>query len=296
MWQAAYVKRLLIERLPSINVDIVPIKTTGDIIQDVALARLEGKAFFTKEIEDALLGGEVDLAVHSGKDVPTEQPDGLMIAGFLKRHTPFDAWISKSGDTLSALPAGARVGTSSLRRRALLASIRPDLAIDDLRGNVDTRLRKLDNGEYDAIVLAGAGLERLQMMDRITELLSPPLFPPAVAQGAIAIEQRLDDKPCDILLREILHAETSTAARAERTLLSTLEGGCQVPLGALAVIENGRLSMTASLLSLDGQLRIDGQLSGPVNHPERLGRQMANHLLANGGERILEEIRPSVCS
>lgn len=291
MWQAEYVKKLLIDRDQTLAVEIVPIKTTGDIIQDVALARLEGKAFFTKEIEDALLNGDVDVAVHSGKDVPTEQPPGLTLSGFLKRHSPYDAWISKSGATMTELGAGSTVGTSSLRRRALLASLRPELVIKDLRGNVNTRLRKLKEGQYDAVILAGAGLERLGMIDEITELLDSTRFPPAVAQGAIALEQRKDDSYCTTLLKDIVDQETTVAARAERALLSTLEGGCQVPLGALSTIKNGQLTLLASLLSLNGKRRIDGSLIGRSDQPERLGRQMAEHLLAQGGDQILSDIR-----
>lgn len=291
MWQAEHVKTLIAARHRNVQVEVCTIKTQGDIIQDVALAALPGKAFFTKEIEDALLTGSVDIAVHSGKDVPTSLPEGLQLAGFLKRHTPLDAWISAGGATLATLPAGARVGTSSLRRRALVATLRPDLELRDLRGNVDTRLRKLREGQFDAIVLAAAGLERLSLMDRITELLDPRRFPPAVSQGAIAMEIRRDDPRIVELLGPLVDEKTTLCVRAERSLLARLEGGCQAPLGALASVEGGRLSLFASLLSPDGARRFDAREIRDPTDPERLGVSLADTLLAQGGKEVLEEIR-----
>jgi hydroxymethylbilane synthase len=291
MWQAHHVKKLLEAREPGLRVEVVPIKTTGDIIQDVALARLEGKAFFTKEIEDALLGNEVDLAVHSGKDVPTDQPEGLSVTGFIKRHTPFDAWVSRDGSCFDALPAGATVGTSSLRRRALIAHLRPDLAIEELRGNVDTRLRKLAEGQYDAIVLAAAGLERLGKSELITELMPAKRFPSAVAQGAIALETRSDDKEVNAIVDQIVDGITTQAVLAERALLRTLEGGCQVPLGALATVDDGRLTIVASLLSPDGSRRIDAQLVGDPGDAVAVGVSLAESLVGQGGGELLQMIR-----
>ncbi len=292
MWQANFVKDLLEKAHPGLAVDIVPIKTQGDIIQDVALARLEGKAFFTKEIEEALLESRVDIAVHSGKDLPTELPDGLVAAGFLKRHCPFDAWISASGDTLASLPPGGRVGTSSLRRRALVASLRPDLVLLDLRGNVDTRLRKLLEGQYDAILLAAAGLERLGMLDKATELLDPAVFPPAVSQGAIAVEMRQADETVAGLVVPLIDPPTTAAVRAERALLAALEGGCQVPLGALARIQGDQsLTLFASLLTIDGTVKVEAEARGNADAPEEIGNSLADTLRRKGGNEILASIR-----
>ena len=292
LWQAEYVKRLFLEVNPAWTAEIISIKTQGDIIQDVALARLEGKAFFTKEIEDALLAGTVDVAVHSGKDLPTEIPEGLTAAGFLKRHNPLDAWISASGQSLLELPEGATVGTSSLRRRALLGSLRPDLRTEDLRGNIDTRLRKLKEGRYDAIVLAAAGLERLGLLSEITELLEEYAFPPAISQGAVAVETRADDPVLASCLDAIIDPKTTAAVRAERALLAALEGGCQVPLGALARIsEAGELRLFAALLSLDGTRRIEASADGTSSAPEAVGESLAEMLRQQGGNDILRDIR-----
>lgn len=290
--QAELVKKLLLEARPESTVEIVPIKTRGDIIQDVPLAQLEGKSFFTKEIEDALLNREADIAVHSGKDVPTELPDGLVLAGFLKRHCPFDAWICSAGKSLAALEAGARVGTSSLRRRALVASLRPDLTLLDLRGNVDTRLKKLKDGQYEAIILAAAGLERLGLLSEVTELLDSTAFLPAVSQGAIAVEIRADDPFVAALTAPIIDKDTTCAVRAERALLAALEGGCQVPLGALArVTKADAMEMSATLLSPDGTSRVEASLKGDKKSPEKLGQSLAAALLKNGGADILRQIR-----
>lgn len=292
LWQANFVKESLQKAHPNLTVEIMPIKTQGDIIQDVALAQLEGKAFFTKEIEEALLADTIDIAVHSGKDVPTELPNGLRLGGFLKRHCPFDAWISASGESLSSLPAGAKVGTSSLRRRALVAALRPDLTLLDLRGNVDTRLKKLQAGQFDAILLAAAGLERLGLMDKVTALLDPVVFPPAVSQGAIAIEIRADDTTVRKQIAPLIDPDTTIAVRAERALLAALEGGCQVPLGALAhVTGNDEITLFATLLSLDGTRRIDAETRGPKSNPESLGELLAETLRTNGGTEILQTIR-----
>jgi hydroxymethylbilane synthase len=292
VWQADFVKKLLLEAHPELTVEIVPIKTRGDVIQDVALAQLEGKSFFTKEIEEALLNRQVDIAVHSGKDVPTELPDGLVLAGFLKRHCPFDAWICSAKKSLAALKPGARVGTSSLRRRALVASLRPDLTLLDLRGNVDTRLKKLKDGQYDAIILAAAGLERLGLLSEVTELLDSKAFPPAVSQGAVAVEIRADDPFVAAKTAPLIDEDTTCAVRAERALLAALEGGCQVPLGALArVTETGGLDMFAALLSTDGTRNVKARLQGDRNSPEALGQSLAVALFKNGGADILGQIR-----
>ncbi len=290
-WQAEFVRRQLAEHHPGLKVEVIEIKTQGDIITDVALASLPGKAFFTKEIEDALLKEAVDLAVHSGKDVPTELPAGLELAGFLERHRPLDAWIASAGHSLESLPPGARVGTSSLRRRALVRKLRPDVSILDLRGNVDTRLRKLDRGDFDAIILAAAGLERLGLGHRITALLDPSAFPPAVSQGAMALELRADDGETWTLVAPLIDEATTLSVTAERALLRALEGGCQVPLGALAAIDDRGIRLQGSLLAPDGTERIDGASRGGTHEAEVVGKRLAEELLAAGGDRILRQIR-----
>ncbi|MCP4599128.1 MAG: hydroxymethylbilane synthase [Proteobacteria bacterium] len=293
MWQARTVCEMLTERYHDLDFEIVTIKTLGDTIQDVALSKLPGKAFFTKEIEEALLDRRVDLAVHSGKDVPTELPNGLILAGFLKRHSPVDALLSRDESGFDRLQKGARIGTSSLRRRSLVAHLRPDLEILDLRGNVDTRLRKLDEGLYDAIILAAAGLDRLGLESRITERLDPQIFPPAVSQGAMAIETRSDDTSVLELLEPLTDKETGTAVTAERALLRTLEGGCQVPLGALATVKNGILKLSASIIAPDGSIRIDGTIEAIPEQAATIGQDLAKQLLERGGKEIMGMIRDS---
>ena len=292
MWQAETAAKLLESLNPGVEVEIVRIKTQGDILKDVALASLDGKAFFTKEIEQALLDRRVDLAVHSGKDLPTELPEGLVLAGFMTRHSPNDALLVRGGSgTLAGLPAGSTVGTGSLRRRALVANLRPDLELAELRGNVETRLAKLEKGVYDAIVVATAGLERLGLTDRISERLSTEAFPPAVSQGAMAFEIRDGDDGVRRMVERIVDDKTTLEATAERALLRELEGGCQVPLGALAKIEGARLGITASILSLDGSSRIDGTEEGAPEEAQSVGKRLAEQLLKRGGDRIMKEIR-----
>jgi hydroxymethylbilane synthase len=290
MWQARAVEKMLVGQHPELEVEVVVVKTLGDNIQDVPLSQLPGKAFFTKEIEDALSEKRIDLAVHSGKDVPTALPDGLVLAGFVKRHRPHDAWICNAGHSPLELPSGSVVGTSSIRRRALVSHLRPDLKILDLRGNVDTRLRKLDNGDYDAIILAAAGLDRLELEGRITQLLSLDDFPPAVCQGAIALEIRETDSDLLALLKPLVDKTTTVAATAERSLLRTLEGGCQVPLGAIAQISGDVLSLRASIVAPDGTLRVDDAIEAPCERAEQAGQELATRLLASGGNQILKEV------
>lgn len=287
MWQANEIKRQLAEVHPETSVEIVVIKTTGDINREVALSQLPGKAFFTKEIEDEMLKGGIDLAVHSGKDVPTKLPDGLKLAGFIARHSPLDAFISNTAKGLSELKPGDRIGTSSLRRRALIAHLRPDLEILDLRGNVDTRLRKLDEGEYEAILLATAGLERLNLEQRITARLDPGLFPPAVSQGAMALEIRGEDTALADLLQPLVHRETTLAVTAERAVLGFLEGGCQVPLGALAQVQGEELQITASIIAPDGSKRVTSELRGMSKKAREIGESLAQALLDKGGVEIM---------
>jgi hydroxymethylbilane synthase len=269
----------------------VHIETQGDKIQDVALSRLPGKAFFTKELEEAITDGRVDLAVHSLKDVETAMPTGLVLTAILEREDPGDALVARPGLRLDSLPHGARVGTSSLRRAAFLRRWRPDLDVADLRGNVPTRLRRLDDGDYDAIILAAAGLKRLGLGDRITDVVPFDVMLPAVSQGAIAIQLRADDERVAGWIEPMDHAPTRMRTTAERALLREVEGGCQVPLGAHATIHGDRMELAAAVASLDGAASVTGRISGPPRDAVMLGRGLAGDLLARGGEAILAAIR-----
>lgn len=294
IWQAEAVATMLRRANPGVEIEIVRIKTQGDVLKDVAIASLEGKAFFTKEIERALLDGKVDVAVHSGKDLPTELPQGLMLAGFMARHSPADALIVRGGSgTLRDLEPGSTVGTGSIRRKALLANLRPDLKVADLRGNVETRLSKLDSGLYDAIVIAVAGLERLGLTERISEILATDAFPPAVSQGAIALEIREGEVETMEMVGRIVDSRTTSEVAAERALLRALEGGCQVPLGALAKIDGALLRIKASILSRDGSERVDGEEEGDSGDADGVGARLAEQLIERGGDRIVREIRPA---
>ena len=291
LWQANHVKDTL-ERDLGIDVRIEIIKTTGDKITDVPLASVGGtKALFTKEIEEAMLAGNIDLAVHSMKDMPTILPDGLLIGAVPRREDPRDALLTRNGKGLDDLPEGARVGTSSLRRQVQLKRLRKDLEIITLRGNIDTRLRKLGEGQYDAIVLAAAGLKRLGWGDRITELLAPEKFLPAVGQGALAIEVREDDQELLGGLDCLRDPATETAIRAERAFLARIGGGCQVPLAAHAVVSNGAVNINAVVVSLDGGHSVSDSSSGPAPDAEKLGEELAARLLANGAAEIMDAIQ-----
>lgn len=282
LWQARWVA----EQLP--GAEIVTIKTTGDKITDVPLARAGGtKALFTKEIEEALLEGRIDLAVHSLKDMPAQIDPRLTIAAVPVREDPRDALV---GRKLAGLPAGAVVGTSSVRRAAQLRHLRPDLRIENLRGNVETRLRKLDDGRYDAIVLAAAGLRRLGLDARITELLDPEVMCPAIGQGALAIEARADDEQTLRVLAPLDNAAARAETTAERALLLDLGGGCQVPVGGLARLIGDLLRITAVVASPNGAQLIRVSLEGPASDPAGLGRRAAQELLSRGADRILEQV------
>jgi hydroxymethylbilane synthase len=286
LWQAEHVRRLLRERTGA-DAAIIVIKTAGDRAADVPFGQVGTKGMFLKEIEDALLDGRVDLAVHSLKDVPTELPAGLTLAAFLEREDVRDALVSRTGAGLGALPPGARVGTSSLRRQSQLRNYRADLEVAELRGNVDTRLGKLDRGDYDAIVLAKAGLDRLGLAQRITEILAVEVSLPAAGQGALTVEARADDTDLLERLKQLDHAETRASVAAERALLAALGGGCQIPVGAWARIENGELVLDAAVLSPDGSDCLRRQAAGSADRPEELGRNLAAALIANGADRIL---------
>jgi hydroxymethylbilane synthase len=270
---------------------IKEIATSGDKITDVALAKIGGKGLFTKEIEHELLSGVIDIAVHSMKDLPTELPEGLKIGAVPLREDPRDALISPRHAKLSRLPHGAAVGTCSLRRRAQLLAVRPDLQINDLRGNLDTRLKKVEEGVYDAILLACAGIRRLGRHEIISEALELDAIVPAVGQGALCIQVRQDDPFVDSLLEPLNHAESEMAIRAERALMAELEGGCQVPVGGHARMEKGRLVLYGVVASLGGERIVRAQDSGNPEEPEELGKRVAGRLIMMGAEEILEEIR-----
>jgi hydroxymethylbilane synthase len=288
-WQAESVRKQLFA-IAGVEAEIVIIKTAGDKMQQVPLTQLGGKGIFIKELEDALLDESIDLAVHSVKDIPTEVPRGLSFPAVCRRDDIRDCLISPTGATLENLRQGARVGTSSLRRQAQLLRLRADLDIRELRGNVDTRLRKVGDGEYDAIVLAKAGLDRLGLSQRISETFAPEVFMPAVGQGAIAVETRLGDNETGDLLSKLDDAETRAAIITERALLAALQGGCQVPIGAWARIERGEMVLEACVTSVDGQQQVKQRLTGAPDQGQQLGEQMARLLMETGAQTILEEV------
>ena len=290
LWQANYVAEAIRRRHPTMEVIIKHIVTTGDRILDVPLAKIGGKGLFTKELEKELLTGEIDLAVHSLKDMPTELPPGLTLGAITERLDAGDALISPRYKTIDQLPPGARVGTSSLRRKAQLLAYRPDLCITDLRGNLDTRLAKLLGQELDAILLAVAGLKRLGWEERITQILPQEICLPAVGQGALAIETRADDAALLEVLTFLHHEETAAAVTAERAYLNELEGGCQVPIGVYGRIEAGRLRLDAVILSADGRKSLRDSTAGEPVEAAVLGRDLAQRMFAAGGREILAEL------
>ncbi|MBI4842628.1 MAG: hydroxymethylbilane synthase [candidate division NC10 bacterium] len=295
LWQANHVAERLRAALAGLSVRLETIKTTGDRILDVPLAAIGGKSLFVKEIEEALLEARVDLAVHSMKDVPADLPPGLTIAAVTLREDPSDVLISRTGARLKDLPPGARVGTSSLRRQAQLLHYRPDLAVVGLRGNLDTRIRKLTGEGLDAIVVAAAGVKRLGWMDRISEFLSPDVCLPAIGQGALGIEMRESRvesrEPSMATIVEVLdHPETHTAVRAERAFLRRLGGGCQVPFAAHAEIAEGHLFLRGLVATPDGRHLLRGERRGTANEGEAVGIALAEDLLARGATEILQAI------
>jgi hydroxymethylbilane synthase len=296
LWQAEWVKSEIRRLHPGMEVTLNKIKTTGDKILDVPLAKVGGKGLFVKEIEEALLSGAADLAVHSMKDVPTDFPEGLHLPVICKREDPRDAFIARIKDSkftiqnFESLPKGASVGTSSLRRSCQLLSRRPDLKIEQLRGNLDTRLRKLDEGQFTAIILAAAGVKRLGWADRITEIISPEISLPAIGQGAIGIECRSDDAFINALVAPMNHPETSICVRAERAFLKKLEGGCQVPIAAHARLVGGKLVMDGLVGSITGDRIIKSHAEGPPDDAEILGISLAEAVLSQGAKEILDEV------
>ncbi|MDE5179603.1 hydroxymethylbilane synthase [Vibrio fluvialis] len=290
LWQAHYVKDALQAAHPGLEVELVTMVTRGDVILDTPLAKVGGKGLFVKELEVAMLEGRADLAVHSMKDVPIDFPEGLGLVTICEREDPRDAFVSNTYASLDELPHGAIVGTCSLRRQCQLKEARPDLVIKELRGNVGTRLGKLDAGEFDAIILAAAGLKRLKLEQRIRSFIEPEQSLPAVGQGAVGIECRLDDARLRELLAPLSHAETTDRVLCERAMNLTLEGGCQVPIGSYALLEGHDLWLRALVGEPDGSHIVRGEIRGPRQDAERLGVELANRLLANGARDILTKL------
>jgi hydroxymethylbilane synthase len=290
MWQAEHVAAALQAAHPGLRVELLGMSTQGDKILDTPLAKIGGKGLFVKELEQRMLAGEADIAVHSMKDVPVELPEGLHLPVIMEREDPHDAFVSNSHDSLDALPEGARIGTSSLRRQCQLAARRPDLQILPLRGNVNTRLKKLDDGDYDAVILAAAGLKRLGFGDRIRTAIAAEQSLPAIGQGAIGIECRSDDPRVNALIAPLHHDDTADRVRAERAFNARLEGGCQVPIGGHAVLEGDRLWLRGLVGEADGSELIEGEIRGPRSDAEALGTALAEELLGRGAERILKAL------
>ncbi len=290
LWQSNYVKGL-IEDLTGLPVELTIIKTTGDKILDVPLAKVGGKGLFTKELEVELLAGRVDLCVHSMKDVPTDLPEGCIIAATPQRVDPRDVIVSGADYNLDSLPKGAKLGTSSLRRRSQVVALRPDLEIVDVRGNLDTRMGKAENGELDAVILAAAGIKRMGWGDRITHFIETEQMVPAVGQGAIGIEIREDDDFMVDVCDKLTDPDTLTCVAAERVVMNRLEGGCQVPIGAYARIVDGELLMDAFVGSVDGATILRDQMRGSVEAPVELGEAMVVRLKEMGAETVLADVR-----
>ncbi len=291
MWQTQFVVDRLQEVTDAYEFEIVSLKTKGDKILNVALSKIGDKGLFTRELEAGLLSGEIAFAVHSMKDMPTELPEGLAISSVLKRHNPADVLISERYASFADLPQGAKIGTSSLRRRAQILHQRPDLEIHDLRGNLQTRMRKMREEQFDGIILAAAGVERLGWQEQITEQLSYDLCLPAVSQGVIGVETRSDDQEIIELVRLVNDLETQWCVTAERALLKSLEGGCQIPIAAYAEHHDGQLTLEGLVGSLDGNVLVRDKLDGAVEQAAQLGQQLAQRLAEQGGQAILEEIR-----
>lgn len=290
VWQAEFVGRELQRHHPGLHVELVGMTTRGDKILDTPLAKIGGKALFVKELEIGLLEGRADIAVHSMKDVPAEFPEGLHLPIIMAREDPRDAFVSNRYADISELPQGARVGTASLRRQCQLLERRPDLVVTTLRGNVNTRLAKLDAGEFDAIVLAASGLKRLGFTDRIRRELPPEESLPAVGQGALGIECRRDDEVVNRLIAPLLDEATERRVRAERAMLAQLEGSCQVPIGAYAELEGEELFLRGLVGTPDGTRVIRGELKGPAADGEKLGRLLGQKLYERGGREILAKL------
>ncbi len=291
LWQAEFVAREIRVKKPELEIETVIIKTKGDKILDVALSKIGDKGLFTREIENALIAEEIDLAVHSMKDLPSFLAPGLGLGAVLKRENPRDVLISNHGYTMATLPHNGLVGTSSLRRIAQLKNLRPDIQISDLRGNVETRIRKMAEHNMDAIILAYAGVSRLGLTDKITEVIDADSVLPAVGQGAIAVEIRNDDTETADIMEMINHLPTSITTQSERAFLRLLEGGCQVPIACLAQINDGEIHIEGLISSIDGQVLLRDSLSGRLDQAQEIGQQLAQTLLDRGGQQILQEIK-----
>lgn len=292
LWQTHWVLDRLAAAYPDIELKVISLKTKGDKILDVALSKIGDKGLFTKELDRGMLEGEIDLAVHSLKDVPTINPDGLIIGAITERWNPVDVFIAKNNMTLATLPAGATIATGSLRRRSQLLHYRPDLRTAEIRGNLNTRFQKFDESEdWDGLILAKAGVERLNFQARITEEIPFSIMLPAVGQGSLAIMCRANDAPTREVINILAHAESTTAALAERALLRRLEGGCQIPIGALGRVEGDRLALQACVGSLDGTTLVRDTLTGAVAEAERIGIELAEKLIGQGADKILKSLR-----
>ncbi len=292
MYQAEQVRAKIRKVNPGISPEIVIIKTKGDKILDVALSKIGGKGLFTKELEYALTGKKIDMAVHSLKDLPTDLPERFTVGAVLERADFRDALVSKNNKKLSELSAGDRIGTSSLRRQAGLLHLNKELHVTDIRGNINTRLQKMKEGHYDAVIMAAAGLIRLEMENHITEILDPETFIPAVSQGIIAVEIRTGDEHTQKICDAINHRETWQAACMERAFLNTLQGGCQVPAGCYTTRNESAVSITGFVASPDGRIYLKENMETPFGKMEETGRLLARKLIARGGDKILKEIRP----
>ena len=290
LWQAEHIRARLEALHANLKVELVTFVTQGDKILDTPLAKIGGKGLFVKELEAALLDGRADLAVHSMKDVPMALPEGLSLAVICEREDPLDAFVSNTYNSFDDLPQGAKVGTSSLRRKCQILKQRPDLEIIDLRGNVGTRLSKLDAGNYDAIILASAGLKRLGLAERIRHTLEPVVSLPAVGQGALGLECRSQDQAVLDLILPLMHAETNACVRAERAFNAYLEGGCQVPIAGYATLENGQIHLEGRVGSVDGQTLLKAKQVGLPEQAEQLGVKLAQDLLAQGAGEILKAL------
>ncbi len=291
MWQTEHIIELLKEKNPNLDFLVVPISTKGDKILDVPLAKIGDKGLFTKELEVALLNNEIDFAVHSVKDMPTNLPEGLKLGAMTKRHNSKDAYVSSKGVKFNDLPKGAKIGTSSLRRRAQLLNYRPDLNLVDIRGNVQTRLKRMKEQDMDGIILAVAGLERLGMEEHITDYLDFSVCLPAVGQGSLTVEIRENDSFIEELVKSVNDDETEIVIRAERALLRTFEGGCQIPIGAQGKVEKNKIILEALVASLDGRKLVRDSIIADINDPEKAGIDLAEVLRKQGAGEILKGIR-----
>jgi hydroxymethylbilane synthase len=296
LWQAEHVKKRLEAFSPANQFEIRIIKTTGDELLDQPLSKIGDKGLFTRQIEGELIEGRIDLAVHSLKDLQTEQPDGLTIGAVCEREIPNDVFISKAGGTIDDLPRGSRVATGSLRRRSQLLNYRPDLVIDEMRGNVPTRIRKFNDSELDGMILAYAGMNRLGLEKYISQMVPFDIMLPAVGQGAIAVEIRSDDERTAEVVKMVEHVPTRICITAERAFLRTLEGGCQVPIGAVATLDGNTLRLEGMVGGLDGKVIFRESLDGTTDEPEPVGLRLANRLIEMGARELLKQTREHAAS